>query len=48
MDAQMLLSHYCALQYERYGSYEEVARRTALDRRTAKKYIDQWYLAGGR
>ncbi len=46
MDAQMLLSHYCALHYERYGSYEEVARRTALDRRTAKKYIDQWYQGG--
>ncbi len=42
MDAQQLLSHYCRLLYERYGSYEDVARKTALDRRTVKKYIDQW------
>jgi DNA-binding NtrC family response regulator len=43
VDAQNLLSCYCALLYDRYGSYEEVARKTALDRRTVKKYIDQWY-----
>ena len=40
MDAQTLLSHYCVLLYNRYGSYEEVARKTVLDRRTVKKYID--------
>jgi DNA-binding NtrC family response regulator len=40
LDAQKLLSCYCVLLYNRYGSYEEVARRTALDRRTVKKYID--------
>lgn len=43
VDAQALLSGYCALLYQRHGTYEEVARRTGLDRRTAKKYI----LAGG-
>jgi transcriptional regulator with GAF, ATPase, and Fis domain len=47
MDAQQLLSHYCALLYERHNSYEEVARKTALDRRTVKKYIDQWYKNSG-
>ena len=41
LDAQQLLSHYCVLLYNRYGSYEEVARKTALDRRTVKKYIGQ-------
>jgi len=25
--------------YDRYGTYEEVARITNLDRRTAKKYV---------
>jgi DNA-binding NtrC family response regulator len=39
MDAQQLLRAYCALLYERHGTYEEVARRTNLDRRTVKKYV---------
>jgi hypothetical protein len=39
MDAQALLADYCTLLYRRYGTYEEVARRTKLDRRTVKKYI---------
>lgn len=39
LDAQGLLATYCALLYKRHGSYEEVARRTRLDRRTVKKYI---------
>lgn len=42
LNAQNLLSRYCGLLYERSGSYEEVARKTALDRRTVKKYIEQW------
>jgi len=37
--AQQLLTDYCRLLYERYGTYEEVARRTNLDRRTVKKYL---------
>jgi DNA-binding NtrC family response regulator len=39
LDAETLLADYCLLLYKRYGSYEEVARRTKLDRRTAKRYI---------
>ena len=38
-DAETLLAEYCATIYERYGTYEEVARLTKLDRRTAKKYV---------
>ena len=39
LDAQQLLSRYCKLLYDRHGSYEAVAKRTALDRRTVKRYI---------
>jgi len=38
-DADQLLGKYCTLLYEKYGTYEEVARITKLDRRTVKKYI---------
>ncbi len=38
--AQQLLGTYCTLLYEKLGTYESVAKRTALDRRTVKKYID--------
>lgn len=34
-----LLADYCGALYARYGSYEEVARRTGLDRRTVKKHL---------
>ena len=39
LDARTLLAHYCALLYRRSDSYEDVARRTGLDRRTVKKHI---------
>jgi DNA-binding NtrC family response regulator len=39
LDAETLLAGYCELLYQRYGTYEEVARRTNLDRRTAKANI---------
>lgn len=42
MDANSLLTGYCHLLYQRHGSYEAVARKTRLDRRTAKKYIMDW------
>lgn len=40
LTAQELLSAYCALLHERSGSYEEVSRRTGLDRRTVKKHVE--------
>jgi len=39
LDADALLAGYCRLLYDRHGTYEEVARRTQLDRRTAKAYV---------
>ena len=42
LPASEILGAYCALLYARYSTYEEVARRTMLDRRTVKKYIDYW------
>ncbi len=41
LNANELLSEYCALLYLKLGTYEAVAQRTGLDRRTAKKYILQ-------
>jgi transcriptional regulator with PAS, ATPase and Fis domain len=42
IDASSLVSGYCRLLYQRYNNFEEVARRTGLDRRTVKKYIQNW------
>ncbi len=42
LDANQLVSGYCRLLYNQFGTYQEVARRTGLDRRTAKKYIENW------
>ncbi len=39
LDAAALVRGYCALLHERFGTYEEVARRTGLDRRTVKKHV---------
>ncbi|MFZ5570423.1 MAG: sigma-54-dependent transcriptional regulator [Thermodesulfobacteriota bacterium] len=44
ISAQHLTSAYCSLLYQRHGTFEEVSRRTALDRRTVKKYIQEWGL----
>jgi DNA-binding NtrC family response regulator len=41
LNAAELLSGYCTLLYERHGTYEEVSRRTNLDRRTVKAYISR-------
>lgn len=40
LTATELLSGYCRMLYQQLGSYEAVARRTDLDRRTVKKYVD--------
>ncbi|MSM39421.1 MAG: sigma-54-dependent Fis family transcriptional regulator [Geobacter sp.] len=39
LDAQQLMAEYCGLLHKRLGTYEEVARKTGLDRRTVKKYV---------
>ncbi len=39
LDADALLAGYCALHYAQCKNYEEVARRTGLDRRTVRKYL---------
>jgi DNA-binding NtrC family response regulator len=41
LTATELTSRYCRLLYARLGSYEQVARRIELDRRTVKKYIER-------
>lgn len=42
MTATEILSGYCAALYESSKTYGEVARKTGLDWRTVKKYIDDW------
>ncbi|SCX82854.1 sigma-54-dependent transcriptional regulator [Desulfoluna spongiiphila] len=42
MDLKSLTCGYCAMLYRRYGTYGDVARITGLDRRTAKKYIEEF------
>jgi len=41
ISADDLLGAYCRMLYEKYGSYEAVARRAKLDRRTVKKHLNQ-------
>lgn len=41
LDAEALLSSYCTLLHQRHGTFEEVSRRTKLDRRTVKKYVNR-------
>ncbi len=40
LDAKDLLAGYCQRLYASLGTYGEVARRTGLDWRTVKKYVD--------
>ena len=42
IDTQRLVTGYCYWLYQRFGTFEEVARRTGLDRRTVKKYVNAW------
>ena len=39
LTADELLDRYCKILYDQHGTYEKVARLTALDRRTVKKRI---------
>jgi DNA-binding NtrC family response regulator len=41
LSADELISGYCALLHASLGTYESVAKRVGLDRRTVKKYVDQ-------
>ncbi len=41
LTAETLLEQYCAMLYRRFGTYAEVARRTGLDSRTTRKYIEE-------
>ena len=40
INARRLLSGYCKILYDKYGTYEAVAKRTGLDRRTVKRHLD--------
>jgi DNA-binding NtrC family response regulator len=40
--ANRLIAGYCKMLYERLGTFEEVSKRTKLDRRTVAKYIKEW------
>ncbi len=40
LTAAELLARYCALLYRRLGTYAEVAKRTGLDPRTSRKYVE--------
>ena len=39
LSADEMLARYCAMLYQRLGSYAAVAERTGLDPRTARKYV---------
>lgn len=39
LSARQVVDRYCAMLYERHGTYEKVARIADLDRRTVKKHV---------
>jgi hypothetical protein len=41
LEARELLHRYCTHLFQRFGTYEEVGRRTKLDRRTVKNYLSK-------
>ncbi len=41
LTATELLARYCAMLYRRFGTYAQVARRTGIDPRTSRKYVDE-------
>ena len=41
LEARELMGMYCEVLYEKYGTYEEVARRIKLDPRTVKKNVQR-------
>jgi DNA-binding NtrC family response regulator len=41
ISAQDLVNGYCKILYNRHNTFEEVAKRTCLDRRTVNKYIKE-------
>lgn len=48
LTAQELLMAYCAHCFEKSRTYGEVAKKTGLDRRTVRKYVEGWQaLQGG-
>lgn len=47
LSAKDLLGRYCAMLYRQLGTYAEVAARTGLDRRTARKYIVDYSAPAG-
>ena len=47
LSAKDLLGRYCAMLYRQIGTYAEVATRTGLDRRTARKYLVEYCAQAG-
>jgi transcriptional regulator with AAA-type ATPase domain len=41
LTATELLARYCAMLYRRFGTYAEVAKRTGIDPRTSRKYVEE-------
>jgi len=39
LTAEALMTGYCRMMWKKHGTYEEVSRRTGLDRRTVKKHV---------